>query len=123
MAFIKEDQLNQVLRSLNQSTPDIEGAAIISMDGLVMASSLPATMEEDRISAMSAALFGIGARSAVELQRGDVEEIYVKGKEGYMLVTKCGADAVLTVIADARAKLGIIFLDVHRAAAELAKII
>ena len=123
MAFIKEEQLNHVLRGLNQSTPDIEGAAVISMDGLVMASSLPATMEEDRISAMSAALFGIGSRSAEELQRGEIAEIYIKGKEGYILITKCGSDAVLTVITNARAKLGIIFLEVHRAAAELAKVI
>jgi hypothetical protein len=123
MALSKEEQLKQVLRSLHTSTPDIEGAAVISMDGLVMASSLPAEVEEDRVSAMSAALYGIGSRTAEELQRGEVEQFYIKGKNGYMLITQSGADSVLAVMANAKAKLGIIFLDVRRAAEEVSRVI
>ncbi|MBI5014178.1 MAG: roadblock/LC7 domain-containing protein [Deltaproteobacteria bacterium] len=123
MPLSREDQLNQVLRGLHSSTPDIEGAAIISMDGLIMASSLPANLEEDRISAMSAALYGIGSRTSEELDRGDVEQVYIKGKKGYLLITQAGNDAVLAVMANAKAKLGIIFLDVRRAAEEVGKIV
>jgi predicted regulator of Ras-like GTPase activity (Roadblock/LC7/MglB family) len=123
MAITREDQLNQVLRSLQASTPDTEGAAIISMDGLIMASSLPAAVEEDRISAMSAALYGIGSRSSEELERGEVEQVYIKGDAGYLLITQAGNDAVLAVMANAKAKLGIIFLDVRRAAEEVGKLV
>jgi predicted regulator of Ras-like GTPase activity (Roadblock/LC7/MglB family) len=123
MAITREDQLNQVLRGLQASTPDTEGAAIISMDGLIMASSLPATVEEDRISAMSAALYGIGSRSSEELERGEVEQVYIKGDAGYLLITQAGNDAVLAVMANAKAKLGIIFLDVRRAAEEVGKLV
>jgi predicted regulator of Ras-like GTPase activity (Roadblock/LC7/MglB family) len=123
MAITREEQLNQVLRGLQASTPDTEGAAIISMDGLIMASSLPAAVEEDRISAMSAALYGIGSRSSEELQRGEVEQVYIKGDAGYLLITQAGNDAVLAVMANAKAKLGIIFLDVRRAAEEVGKLI
>lgn len=123
MALSKEEQLKQILKNLHSSTPDIEGAAVISMDGLVMASSLPATVEEDRVSAMSAALYGIGARTAEELQRGEVEQLYIKGNNGYMLITQSGTDSVLAVMANAKAKLGIIFLDVKRAAEEVSKVV
>ncbi|RMG04813.1 MAG: hypothetical protein D6726_02620 [Nitrospirae bacterium] len=123
MALTREEQLGQILKGLHASTPDIEGAAIISMDGLVIASSLPAEVEEDRVSAMSAALYGIGARTAEELNRGEVEQLYIKGNAGYMLITQSGADAVLAVMANARAKLGIIFLDVKRAAEEIARVL
>jgi uncharacterized protein len=123
MAQSKEEQLKQILRNLHSSTPDIEGAAVISMDGLVMASSLPATVEEDRVSAMSAALYGIGARTAEELQRGEVEQLYIKGNNGYMLITQSGTDSVLAVMANSKAKLGIIFLDVKRAAEGVSKIV
>jgi len=123
MPISREDQLTQVLRNLHASTPDIEGAAIISMDGLVMSSSLPASVEEDRVSAMSAAMYGIGSRTAEELARGEVEQVYIKGKNGYMLITQAGNDAVLAVMANAKAKLGIIFLDVRRAAGEVGKIV
>ncbi len=123
MALSKEEQLTQILRNLHTSTPDIEGAAVISMDGLIIASSLPASVEEDTVSAMSAALYGIGSKTAEELQRGEVEQLYIKGRNGYMLITQSGSQAVLGVMANAKAKLGIIFLDVRRAAEEVAKVV
>ncbi len=123
MALTKQEQITQVLKKLQTSTPDIEGAAVISMDGLVIASSLPSSVEEDRVSAMSAALYGIGARTAEELERGGVEQIYIKGGNGYMIITQAGAEAVMAVIANGKAKLGIIFLDIKRVAEELSKLI
>jgi uncharacterized protein len=123
MRVSKEEQLTQVLKNLHTSTPDIEGAAVISMDGLIMASSLPAGIEEDRVSAMSAALYGIGSTTAEELERGDVEQLYIKGRNGYLVLTQSGTESVLGVMANAKAKLGIIFLDVKRAAEEIAKVI
>ena len=123
MALSKEEQLTQILRNVHTSTPDIEGAAVISMDGLIIASSLPASVEEDTVSAMSAALYGIGSKTAEELQRGEVEQLYIKGRNGYMLITQSGSQAVLGVMANAKAKLGIIFLDVRRAAEEVAKVV
>lgn len=123
MALSKEEQLTQILKTLHTSTPDIEGAAVISMDGLIMASSLPAGIEEDRVSAMSAALYGIGSTTAEELERGEVEQLYIKGRNGYLVITQSGSESVLGVMANAKAKLGIIFLDVKRAAEEIAKVI
>ena len=123
MAITRQEQISNVLRKLQTGTPDIEGAAIISMDGLIVASSLPFSVEEDRVSAMSAALYGIGTRTAEELERGNIEQIYIKGDNGYMIITQAGSDAVLAVIANQKAKLGIIFLDIKRAAEELSKII
>ncbi|MFN2225372.1 MAG: roadblock/LC7 domain-containing protein, partial [Anaerolineae bacterium] len=41
------------LRDLRVSTPDIEASAVVSVDGLIIASDLPADVEEDRVSAMS----------------------------------------------------------------------
>lgn len=123
MANSREEQLTQILKKLHTSTPDIEGAAVISMDGLIMASSLPAGVEEDRVSAMSAALYGIGSTTAEELERGEVEQLYIKGHNGYLVITQSGTESVLGVMANAKAKLGIIFLDVKRAAEEIAKVI
>jgi len=123
MPITTEEQLTQILKRLQTGTPDIEGAAVISMDGLVMASSLPAEAEEDRVSAMSAALYGIGTRTVEELQRGDIEQLYIKGSNGYVIITQAGPNAVLAVMANARVKLGIVFLDVKRAVEEIAKIV
>ncbi len=56
----RTEQMVDRLRDLQGGTPDIEGSAIVSVDGLIMASSLPAGVEEDRVSAMSAAMLSLG---------------------------------------------------------------
>ena len=56
------------LRELQASSPDTEASAVVSVDGLIMASSLPAGVEEDRVSAMSAAMLSLGERYRVSLE-------------------------------------------------------
>lgn len=123
MAKSRTDQMVDRLRDLQASTPDIEASAIVSVDGLIMASSLPADVEEDRVSAMSAAMLSLGERIASELGRGTLDEVYIHGNDGYVILMSVGQDAVLTVLARARAKLGLIFLDMKRATEDLAKLV
>ncbi|HKZ83449.1 MAG TPA: roadblock/LC7 domain-containing protein [Anaerolineae bacterium] len=123
MAKSRTDQMVERLRDLQAGTPDIEASAIVSVDGLIMASSLPAGVEEDRVSAMSAAMLSLGERIAGELGRGILDEVYIHGNGGYVILMSVGQDAVLTVLARARAKLGLIFLDMKRAAEDLAKLV
>ena len=123
MAKSRTDQMVERLRDLQAGTPDIEASAIVSVDGLIMASSLPAGVEEDRVSAMSAAMLSLGERIAGELGRGILDEVYIHGNDGYVILMSVGQDAVLTVLARAKAKLGLIFLDMKRAAEDLAKLV
>jgi hypothetical protein len=111
------------LKDLQVSTPDIEASAVVSVDGLIMASSLPAGVEEDRVSAMSAAMLSLGERIATELGRGMLDQVYIRGENGYVLLMSIGEEAVLTVLARQQAKLGLLFLDMKRSAQELSKIV
>ncbi|NLF74074.1 MAG: hypothetical protein GX573_00130 [Chloroflexi bacterium] len=123
MAKSRTDQLVERLRDLQISSPDVEAAAIVSVDGLSIASSLPSNVEEDRVSAMSAAMLSLGERIANELGRGGLEQVYVKGEHGYVILSAIGDEAVLTVLAREQAKLGLIFLDMSRAVKELDKLV
>jgi uncharacterized protein len=107
------------LRDLQMSTPDIEASAVVSVDGLTIASSLPAGVEDDRVSAMSAAMLSLGDRIAHELGRGNLIQVYVKGEHGFVILSAVGEDAVLTVLAHEDAKLGLVFFDMKRAADDL----
>ena len=111
------------LRELQASSPDIEASAIVSVDGLSIASALPQGVEEDRVSAMSAAMLSLGERIASELGRGSLEQVYIKGPKGYVMLMSVGEEAVLTALAREQAKLGLILLDMRRAAEDLAKLI
>jgi len=111
------------LRELQASSPDIEASVIVSVDGLSMASALPPGMEEDRVSAMSAAMLSLGERIASELKRGSLEQVYIKGEKGYAILLSIGREAVLTALTRTEAKLGLILLDMRRATEELANLI
>lgn len=111
------------LRDLQISSPAVEAAAIVSVDGLSIASSMPADVEEDRVAAMSAAMLSLGERIAGELGRGTLEQVYIRGESGYVILMAIGEEAVLTVLARKDAKLGLIFLDMGRAAEDLNKLV
>lgn len=111
------------LRELQSTTPEVEASAVVSVDGLIMASSLPAGVEEDRVSAMSAAMISLGERISSELGRGLLEQVYIKGKSGYVILMSVGEEAVLTTLVREGAKLGLIFLDMRRAADDLDKLV
>jgi hypothetical protein len=111
------------LRDLQASSADVEASAVVSVDGLTMASALPANVEEDRVSAMSAAMLSLGERIASELGRGRLDQVYIKGQSGYVILMSIEREAVLTVLARDQAKLGLLFLDMRRATEDLAKLL
>ncbi len=111
------------LRDLQASSTDVEASAVVSVDGLTMASALPSDVEEDRVSAMSAAMLSLGERIASELGRGTLDQVYIKGQSGYVILMSIARDAVLTVLAREGAKLGLLFLDMRRAAEDLGKLL
>jgi len=116
-------QMVDRLREMQVSSPDIEASAIVSVDGLSIASALPQDIEEDRVSAMSAAMLSLGERIATELGRGDLDQVYIKGEKGFVILMAVGEEAVLTALASEKAKLGLIFLDMRRAVEDLEKLI
>lgn len=119
----RNERMIERLRELQVSSPDVEAAAIISVDGLPIATSLPQGVEEDRVAAMSAAMLSLGERIASELGRGMLDEVYVRGERGYVILRAVGEEAVLTVLARQQAKLGLLFLDMRRAADEFSAIL
>ena len=123
MAQSRTQMMVDRLRELQASSPDIEASAVVSVDGLTIASALPQDVEEDRVSAMSAAMLSLGERIAGELGRGSLDQVYIKGEQGFVILMSVGEDAVLTALARKKAKLGLIFLDMRRATEDLFKLI
>jgi len=111
------------LRDLQATTPEIEASAVVSVDGLAMASSLPANIEEDRVSAMSAAMLSLGERIATELGRGELDQVYIRGADGLVVLMSVGEEAVLTTLVREGARLGLILLDMRRTADDLERLV
>src|SRR4030066_1330548 len=122
LAKSRTEHMVNRLRDLQASSPDVEASAVVSVDGLTMASALPSNVEEDRVSAMSAAMLSLGGRISSELGRGSLEQVYIKGREGFVILTSIGSEAVLTALARKNAKIGLIFLEMQRAAEDLEQV-
>jgi len=68
-------------------------------------------------------MLSLGERIAGELGRGMLDEVYVKGDKGSVILRSVGAETVLTLLARQHTKLGQIFLDMRRAADEFSAIL
>jgi uncharacterized protein len=120
---VRQPELQGALRALLEKTADIVAAAVVSMDGFVLASVLPVDYEEERLGAMSAALLSLGERTATELGRGDLAQVFVEGTHGYIFLLAAGEDAVLNAIVRRGSKLGLVLYDIRNAARSIAAII
>lgn len=119
----REERLAGALDDLMAESPDIQAAALVSMDGFTMASALPQGMQEDRVGAMSAAILGLGERAAAELGRGALTQVFIEGADGYVVLIAAGGRAVLTTLAHSDAKLGLVLYDMKATADTIAGIL
>ena len=118
-----ENKLLEALRGLLAKSQDIDSAAVVSLDGFVMAAVLPQGYEEDRLGAMSAALLSLGERTAQELGRGDLAQVFVEGTQGYVFLLAAGHEAVLNAVVKRGSKLGLVLYDIRDTARRIAAII
>ena len=119
----RTQRLQSTLEGLVSGTPDITGSALVSDDGLIIGSVLPANVDEDSVGGMASVLLSLGTRVTGELELGDMEQILIRANEGNALMVGAGEGALLIVLMTRKAKLGLVFLDVRRAAKELSTLI
>ena len=116
---INSAKIGSILQNFVTGTSDIQGAALVTPDGLPLASSLPGGMDDERVSAMSAAMLSLGERIGSELSRGSIDRILVEGNQGFGMLTSCSDDAVLLVLANETVKQGMLMLETKRLLSEL----
>lgn len=122
MSHLQPDLLTQNLQALLQAAPDLEALALVSMDGFEIASALPQGVNTPRLSAMSLAVFTLGEQITSELQRYKLEEVYIRGKHGFIVVIQVDKQAILVALARADARPGLVLLELRRIATHLLEI-
>lgn len=107
-----------ILRSLTLETGQIESAAVMTTDGLVIAEQLSPNTDADRFAAMCASMLALAQRAAQEIDRGNLRQVMIEGDRGSMLLVGVGAgtDAVLAVATQPDTPIGRVFIDARRAA-------
>lgn len=108
--------IRPILRRLNSISGDIEASAVMSGDGLSIASALGEGVDDDRFGAMCASLLALADRTVKEISRGDLKQVLVEGTEGSMLVVRINDKGVLAVAAQPGANIGRVFLEARKVA-------
>jgi predicted regulator of Ras-like GTPase activity (Roadblock/LC7/MglB family) len=123
MAQTISDQFDEILKEFERNIPHVEATAVVSTDGLVIASRLPDLVEEDRVGAMGAAILSISSRSGAELDRGEMRRVLIEGTNGFLLIRSIGDLAILVVLVDKKVRLGMLFYEVRRCVEQLSKLL
>ena len=116
-------EIDKILESLTESVDEIEAAVVVGIDGLPIAAKLPEEYEETLLAAMSAALLTVGERAASDLGKGALHQVFAQGGTGAVIMVAVGSDSVLMVSTntDSLAGLGLVFINMERAAKKIAK--
>lgn len=119
----KAEQLATVLDEFLSVSLDVEAAAVVSSDGLPMASALPPDVQEDRLAAMSAALLSLGERAAMGLDKGELAQVYVEGSAGNVVLMAAGRHAVLVAMTAKHAKAGLVLYEMRSSARQVEQVL
>ena len=117
------ENITDVLKSLSGSIPEFMGGAVISIDGMIIASIIPRKIDEDLIGGMASSMLGVGERISAELMNSEMQQLYVSSPHGYVIVNAVGDNASLVVLVSEKAKLGLIFLEMKRTIQKMEQIL
>ena len=117
------EQMTEILRRLRTTSTDVLGAAVISIDGFVIASVVPQEVDEALVAGMAAAALGVGIRISQELMNASMQQVFFRSEKGSVVLNAVGEEAVLIVLTTKEAKLGLLFIDIRRQVAELERVL
>jgi len=120
MVETKKEKITQILQKL-KSTGDIEGVAVITRDGLLIASELSEGIDGDTFAAMSATMAGAAETAIQELKKSSADRIIVESKNTKLITIGAGEQAILACIVNPNAKLGLILMEMKKASENIKK--
>ena len=119
-----DPRIKAVLDDLVAASPTIQAVAVVRISGLTVMSVMPTYVAaQEHVSAMSAVMVLLGERITRAMKSGTLNKVYIKGDDGHIVLTSVGPDAVLMVTAKEEAPLGLLFVELARAAAKLKRLI
>ena len=116
-------ELIELLRQMEAVNSEIQGSAIVSVQGLPICSVLARDVNDGIVSAMSAAILSVSERAVEELARGELKRILIEGLEGIIILSRAGNNAILCTLCNAEASLGMVFLNIQSVSRRIAELL
>lgn len=121
MAQTKKEKLDDALTSLMQ-VGQIKASGIVSKEGLLINSRTPPDVDARIFSALCSTIMGAAEAASGQMTTGSVSQISVKTEKGTIVLIPAGAKAILTVLTEPEAQLGLIFFEMESMAEQVNQI-
>ncbi len=118
----KEEELKKIIDEL-EHIGDIVGSAVVRRDGLMILSGLPKEVNAKGVAAMAAAMVGTGETASKELDIGNLNQVIVNSEKGRLISIGAGPQAILTALVREEANMGLVLLEMEKAAAKIGRIV
>jgi uncharacterized protein len=122
VAKSNREQIEEMLRKL-ASIGQVEGAAVVSRDGLLIADSLPKNIDGEIFSSMSATMHGAAETAISELKKGVCQMTIAESDKS--LITSLGLNPsfILVGLASKGVNLGLLRAEMKKTSAQIAKML
>jgi len=117
------ERLEAAVKSIVERATALQGVAVVSLDGLIIAAALPPSLEQLRVGAVTASILNLSGRSVTQLERGDLQQTVVQGSKGNIVITYAGKNAVFVGVTGPGANLGMVLLEVREGTKQIIEIL
>lgn len=118
----RQEEIERVMRDVQRGVDGVERVVVGTSDGLAVASTSPGPRSE-KMAAMAASVVSLSQQTVADDREGATGQTVIRGSSGCLVVQGAGPDAVLAVRTDVAANMGLIQMEVPRAAAEIAALL
>lgn len=113
MTETKKQQLEKILSDLKK-IGSIIGSAVVSQEGLLIASDLSRSIDCDTLAAMSAAMQSAAQTALEEIRQGTVRNVIIDSNKGKIVTVPASQGALLVVLTESDINLGLLLLTLKK---------
>lgn len=104
--------LQNILLDWQANSEEIQGAAVVSLEGLILAAHVSqGGITGEQLGALTATIFKIGNKGVKALRRGTLQELYLRGSQGTLHLYCIDSTAILSVLARPDANMGMVHIE------------
>ena len=107
------------LSELENSTGDIISSAIVTLDGLIMASTKTDAMYKETFAAYGAATFKRASETMEEMSGENIELLLYESKNHRVVTVRAGEHALLIVLAGKNVQIGMVLMNAQNTALKI----
>lgn len=117
-----QKMLEKILNQL-KNIGGVEASAVVSRDGSLLYSTMSQKQSAEKFAAMSASMMGAAETAATMLGKGIPDRIIMESKQGKIIGTGAGAKALLMVMTEPYAGLGLLLIEIAKASGKIKQVL